>query len=860
MQAADDISQEYARLRVRLGLVPASEQPLIDGRYRIEQTLGRGAMGVVYRVWDERLRRRVALKVVRQAPGISIARMQARLEREALALAKIDHPNVVQVYDVGAHEGSTYVAMQYVPGKTLRHWQTESGRTQAELLDAYLQAARGLAAAHAGKLVHRDFKPDNVLVGDDGIVRVADFGIAAALAGDEQLDTVDTAAEASQRASKHASEGTLDSRTATGTLLGTAPYMAPEQLAGVRATARSDQFGFCVALVEALSGSRPFVGNTRAQLIDSIGRGLPRALVLPSALRAILRRGLAREVEARFETMDALVAALEHTRARRRRLIVAAPLSLALVAALALGSWLGEGDAPASASPGEQRCATLDARVDALWSPARRAELDALAALDPAMHAYVTRTIDQQVARWRASLDSRCGAAASPSPRDEACHDAWLDALDRSLALLGHADATMLERAPELLARLVPPQGNYCALAPDPLVDPQVAEQAASLREAAEFGDFVRAEQIAAAALPSGDDSGFAAERAELLEARGELHLLAGRVDAAAQDFARAHAHALATGHRRVLLDVALWRAHAAVTPGRPGTPELAALYLEEAEPLAHALELGPDDPHRGELELVRGLVAQHRGELDAARAHDLRAKQLFERGEQPIRAARALINLGTLELEQGAFAAGHAAFEQAARVLDGAAVPERHRLRLRIDYHLGLIAYAQSELGGLAPLDRVARLDGDPLTRLRALNLALALAFDVGTLEQARAWAERTRAELARTRSSGSEVPEDLALELATSLAYVALEAGEPGAEAELDALELRAAGFDAELHVNLRCSRIDWLEEHERCAEAATRLAALDAHVATLEHDFHERVYAPWRADKPATTCPSE
>ena len=96
--------------------------------------------------------------------------------------------------------------------------------------------------------------------------------------------------------------------------------------------------------------------------------------------------------------------------------------------------------------------------------------------------------------------------------------------------------------------------------------------------------------------------------------------------------------------------------------------------------------------------------------------------------------------------------------------------------------------------------------------------------------------------------------------LELATSLAYVALEADEPGAEAELDALELRAAGFDAELHVNLRCSRIDWLEEHQRCAEAATRLAALDAHVATLDREFHERVYAPWRAAKPATTCPSE
>jgi serine/threonine protein kinase len=169
-----------ARLEHSRDEVEVGSEALIDGRYRIERLLGRGAMGEVYLAHDQRLGRLVALKLVRASSYATAQRLQVRLEREALALARVAHPNVVGIHDVGTHAGQTYLTMQFVPGTTLRQWQRDT-RTTSERIDVYLQAGRGLAAAHSGGVMHRDFKPDNVMVGDDGIVRVLDFGLAAAL-------------------------------------------------------------------------------------------------------------------------------------------------------------------------------------------------------------------------------------------------------------------------------------------------------------------------------------------------------------------------------------------------------------------------------------------------------------------------------------------------------------------------------------------------------------------------------------------------------------------------------------------------------------------------------------------------------
>jgi tRNA A-37 threonylcarbamoyl transferase component Bud32/tetratricopeptide (TPR) repeat protein len=856
MQAADDIASEFARLRVRLGLLPATEHPTLDGRYRIEQTLGRGAMGVVHRVWDERLRRRVALKVVRPATDISAARLQARLEREALALAKVDHPNVVHIHDVGSHEGATYLTMQYVPGTTLRHWQEYEDRSFAARLDMYLQAARGLAAAHAGGLVHRDFKPDNVLVGDDGIVRVADFGIAAALVPEELHETLDTQAEASQRSttSEGSESSTHDSRTATGMLMGTPPYMSPEQLAGARATARSDQFGFCVALWEALVGTRPFVGQTRTQLQRAILEPLHRAQGLPSWLWPILQRGLAHDPADRFADMNELILAIERARGRGRRLAMLGGLAAALVGALALGRVLEP-----ETTIEQQSCADFVAAIDDVWGSGRVPELARLTAIDPAATEHAIATLDQLREQWRSSATMLCEHDLAPAPdaRQRVCHEAWLIALGRSVDLLiERGNAETLKHAPYLLARLVPSQADFCALELDPSLDPELAELAVRAREAAEFGDLERAEQLAAEAIELASSrmvGPYSAELAEALEARGELLVLGGDIDAARASFAQAYAHALASGHRRALLDIALWRAHAAVWPGREAAPELALVYLEAADPIAHALELGVDDPRRGDLEIVRALVEQARSQPEQARVHLERAEAILTRAGQPIRFARALINRGTLDHERGELALARVSYRAAARVLGEAGVPERHRLRLALDYNLGLIACQTSELAGLEPLDRVARLHGDPQIRLRALNYGLALAFDVGTPEQARSWADRALEALA----GQADAPADLAIEIEWIAALVLASQGDSSGEARLDAVEARAAVLDEETHVNLRCTRIDWLEQRGRCTEAASRLAELDAHVATLEPELQDRVYAAWRASKPAPEC---
>jgi tetratricopeptide (TPR) repeat protein len=265
-------------------------------------------------------------------------------------------------------------------------------------------------------------------------------------------------------------------------------------------------------------------------------------------------------------------------------------------------------------------------------------------------------------------------------------------------------------------------------------------------------------------------------------------------------------------------------------------------------------MQLEAGDPRRGDLESTRALIEQARGALELALDHHQRAQAIYARAGQPIRVARALINIGTIHHQHGDVDQARTAYESAARVLADAGVPERHRFSLALDYHLGLIAYQTSDVAGLARLDRVARLHGDPLTSLRALGYGLALAFDVGTAELAREWAVRALAALDRQ----ADVPADLAVEIESSAAIVLASAGDPEGEVRLDAAEARAATLDDETHVNVRCTRIDWLEQQGRCAEAAQRLTALDAFVDPLDPEFRARVYASWRTAKPSADCP--
>lgn len=278
-------------------------------------------MGVVYRAYDEALDRRVALKLLR-APGSDHSHARARLLREAKALAQLSHPNVVQVYDVGEWGGLDFIALEFVQGQTLRTWLSERPRSWREICQVFAQAGRGLAAAHDAGLVHRDFKPENVLIDGAGRVFVADFGLARS--ADPMLPDTLPASR---------SNPTLPRLTALGSLIGTPKYMAPEQFMRVPADARSDQFSFCVALYEALFGRRPFPGETVDELKHSVllGKYLPPPVLtlVPQWLQDLTLRGLSRDPTRRFPSMHALLAELDRVRGRRR-LIAAGAAAFAL--------------------------------------------------------------------------------------------------------------------------------------------------------------------------------------------------------------------------------------------------------------------------------------------------------------------------------------------------------------------------------------------------------------------------------------------------------------------------------------------------------------------------------------------------
>jgi len=303
------------------------------GRYAIVQLLGSGGMGVVYSARDTELARDVALKIVR--PRADVGLMQARLRREAKAMARLSHSNVVPVFDIGTHEGQLFIAMELVSGTTLRSWVAEP-RPWRSVVRLFVKAGRGLEAAHAAGLVHRDFKPDNVMVGRGDEPRITDFGLA------RDLDE-DSAAGAAVE-DDGSGDGGLSQITATGGLAGTPVYMAPEQLLGQSSSPATDQFSFCVSLFEVLYGVRPF-RNVGPRAVDMVAEIRAGRIVKPDATRGVpgwvhaaLVRGLAFESAQRWPSMRALVDALARGRRHRRPGFRALAVALVIVVAAGLRS------------------------------------------------------------------------------------------------------------------------------------------------------------------------------------------------------------------------------------------------------------------------------------------------------------------------------------------------------------------------------------------------------------------------------------------------------------------------------------------------------------------------------------------
>jgi tetratricopeptide (TPR) repeat protein/predicted Ser/Thr protein kinase len=461
--SSDSLARDHVRSRLAATLFSDPPAPVHVDRFVLLERLGQGGMGVVYSAYDPKLDRRVALKLLHARASRDTDVAYRRIVREARALARLSHPNVVPVHDVGVIDGKVFLVMEFVAGKTLRAWLAQAGRAWRDVLGVYLQAGRGLAAAHAVGIVHRDFKPDNALIGDDGRVRVADFGLALGRSDEE------TAPHDSPGARPPAPEPLGASATASRVLAGTPAYMAPEQFAGADVGPAADQFGFCVALYEGLYGQKPFAGSSAPELLEAVAAGRvrepPRDRRVPAWVHHALCRGLAPAPEARHRSMSALLAELSRdpgqTRRRWLAAIAIASLAAATTYALARGS-----DSAA------ETCQGGPAALAQVWNPDRRDRVEG--ALRATGRAYadviaprLVAGLDRYGAAWSAMRHDACVShqrgeqSGDMLDRRMRCLDGRLTALDRALVVIEEVDTQSLGHSLQVVENL--PSIRYCA-------------------------------------------------------------------------------------------------------------------------------------------------------------------------------------------------------------------------------------------------------------------------------------------------------------------------------------------------------------------------------------------------------------
>jgi tetratricopeptide (TPR) repeat protein/tRNA A-37 threonylcarbamoyl transferase component Bud32 len=504
------------------------------GRYVILEVVGRGAMGVVYAAYDPHLDRRVALKILRpDRRWMTGAEMRERLLREGQTMARLSHPNLVAVHDVGAVGDGVFLALEFVEGQTLRGWLAAEKRPWPAVLAAFLEAGRGLHAAHQSGIVHRDFKPDNVLVGKDGRLRVTDFGLA--LRSGEPAEPHSPSPAVSSSLS---SPGVSPSLTSTGALVGTPAYMSPEQLSHRALDARSDQFSFCVALYEALYGERPFAAETFADLRAAFAAGAvrpPNDAGVPARLRRVLLRGLSHEPDRRYPDMKALLDALAPRPPPIRGLTVGALLTVAVLGAAMVWRWEAA-NAPLC-HDGSERAVTA-------WSAADRARLrDAFAktGLDyaPAVTATIERQLDAWSGRWAAARDEACSATRMRKVQPESLMQLKLQCLDERqrevravVDLWAAADAETVRVAAEGASQL--PELARCAderalRERQPLPrDPEKAAKAEAAKRKLEQAHAHDVTGQLAPALIAAEEAMGLARQAEYLPLQAEAGSLAG--------------------------------------------------------------------------------------------------------------------------------------------------------------------------------------------------------------------------------------------------------------------------------------------------------------------------------------------
>ncbi|MEM9456217.1 MAG: protein kinase [Myxococcota bacterium] len=540
-----------------LGLAPGTA---LTDHLRIERHLGSGGMGAVYLAHDRRLQRKVAIKL---HLGTS-PRELAALEREAQALARVAHPNVLAVHEVGTVGPRLFVATEYVEGQTLAEWM-RAPHDWREIVDRFIAAGEGLAAAHDAGLVHRDFKPSNVLIGTEGRVRVADFGLARAVPDSTDAPSVTSPVTAPGGSTSDAHPTRGSSRAVAGT----PAYMAPEQFEG-RASPRTDQFAFCIALAEALTGARPYPGSSCRDAIAadfSLSKG-PRGQP-PRRLARIVRRGAALDERERYRDMGALLTELRRALSRRPRTIT---LGLGL-ATLALAA-LGFGLRPRDRAPEPASCDELPADMEEIWNPARARSLAAAFArahptTGAATWAPLQRRTEDYAQAWVQARERSCRAtridqtqSARALEQAMACYERRRAELDATLRALKHVVGSSVSTAWRTL-----PTATDLADCQDEAQLLRWADHGAPTRDFATALAHARALRKLGRIELAQRELGELRERAELRQdaqgvnavelERSQALLMAGELDKAAANIEATYFAAHEAGHNDLEIDAA---------------------------------------------------------------------------------------------------------------------------------------------------------------------------------------------------------------------------------------------------------------------------------------------------------------
>ncbi len=773
-------------LRRRVTFEPADRV----GRYRILRPLGSGGMGTVYAACDPDLGRNIAIKVLHDRRGHDRKERAAVLLREAQTMAQFSHPNVVTVHDVGVHDGRVFVAMDWVQGPTLRSWM--KGRPWEVVLRAFLQAGRGLAAVHAAGLVHRDFKPANVMLHPGGRVVVMDFGLARAPSSRPRSEGSDP---------MPAAERTFDDAVSqVGSVQGTPAYMAPEQHLAFDVDERADQFSYCVSAFEGLYGTRPFRARTVTELVMRITEGdivATQRGKVPARIHRALVRGLAEVSSDRWPSMEALLDRLRPRGGGTWTLWSAGAAVAATAAALAI--------------PPKDPCATGPNTVRATWTDDRRAALAGGLNDAPEAATRVTQTLDAYVETLAVAHDDACRTAldAPLLDRRTACLQHRAGALRATVDTLTSPAAETIgaSRALQVVGQL--PSVSRC-LDPDVLANeadlPANDARRAQVRHAHDAvseamalkvaGDLEAAQPRAKAALVLARDTGYAPVEALALVTYGSTQEARGEYSEAAATFESAFYLARANHRDTTALRAATELVYA--VGYRLQQREPAQTWVRHAESLL-ARQV-PDDPD------IRGLNA------------------------------RLVNNVATLDYSAGDYAAAAKGFEHTAKLrasLQGESAPD--------------VAAAHSNLGlALTRLDRLdealehharARASWEaslgpqhPMVAISVHNRALVLE-QMERLDEAAA--EYEKAIELRILSQGAEHP-GVALSM-NNLGHVRADQGRL-----LDALRLHQEA--------LRLWHEAYGPDHRRVAEALSGIAEALHRMDRLEeaHSFADRSLA--------------